>query len=76
MLVPYKMTQLRKLRAVHNHSRIIMFGGPSGFARHYYTGVRQSTDKRSMQHTGCGSPPGVMMADTLSFNAKIGVVDF
>ncbi len=24
----------------------------------------------------CGSPPGVMMADTLSFNAKIGVVDF
>ncbi len=23
----------------------------------------------------CGSPPGVMMADTLSFNAKIGVVD-
>ncbi len=25
---------------------------------------------------GCGSPPGVMMADTLSFNAKIGVVDF
>ncbi len=25
---------------------------------------------------GCGSPPGVMMADTLSFNAKIGVVNF
>ncbi len=24
----------------------------------------------------CGSPPGVMMADTLSFNAKIGVVNF
>ncbi len=24
----------------------------------------------------CGSPPGVMMADTLSFNAKIVVVDF
>ncbi len=24
----------------------------------------------------CGSPPGVMMADTLSFNAKIGLVDF
>ncbi len=24
----------------------------------------------------CGSPPGVMTADTLSFNAKIGVVDF
>ncbi len=24
----------------------------------------------------CGSAPGVMMADTLSFNAKIGVVDF
>ncbi len=27
-------------------------------------------------HVACGSPPGVMMADTLSFNAKIGVVDF
>ncbi len=28
-------------------------------------------------HNGmCGSPPGVMMADTLSFNAKIGLVDF
>ncbi len=27
-------------------------------------------------HSICGSPPGVMMADTLSFNAKIGVVDF
>ncbi len=26
--------------------------------------------------TDCGSPPGVMMADTLSFNAKIGVVNF
>ncbi len=25
---------------------------------------------------GCGSTPGVMMADTLSFNAKIGVVNF
>ncbi len=24
----------------------------------------------------CGSPPGVMMADTLSFNAKIGLDDF
>ncbi len=24
----------------------------------------------------CGSPPGVIVADTLSFNAKIGVVDF
>ena len=24
----------------------------------------------------CGSPLGVMMADTLSFNAEIGVVDF
>ncbi len=24
----------------------------------------------------CGSPSGVMMADTLSFNAKIGVVNF
>ncbi len=24
----------------------------------------------------CGSPPGVMMADALSFNAKIGLVDF
>ncbi len=24
----------------------------------------------------CGSPPGVMMADTLSFNAKIGVVEY
>ncbi len=24
----------------------------------------------------CGSPPGVMMAYTLSFNAKIGLVDF
>ncbi len=28
------------------------------------------------KQTDCGSPPGVMMADTLSFNAKIGVVDF
>ncbi len=27
-------------------------------------------------YPACGSPPGVMMADTLSFNAKIGVVDF
>ncbi len=27
-------------------------------------------------YDNCGSPPGVMMADTLSFNAKIGVVDF
>ncbi len=27
-------------------------------------------------YANCGSPPGVMMADTLSFNAKIGVVDF
>ncbi len=27
-------------------------------------------------NSNCGSPPGVMMADTLSFNAKIGVVDF
>ena len=26
--------------------------------------------------TFCGSPPGVMMAGTLSFNAKIGLVDF
>ncbi len=26
--------------------------------------------------TCCGSPPGVIVADTLSFNAKIGVVDF
>ncbi len=24
----------------------------------------------------CGSPPGVIVADTLSFNAKIGLVDF
>ncbi len=32
--------------------------------------------KKKMQIYGCGSPPGVMMADTLSFNAKIGVVDF
>ena len=24
----------------------------------------------------CGSPSGVMMADSLSFNAKIGLVDF
>ena len=24
----------------------------------------------------CGSPPGVMMADTLSFNAKVDMVDF
>ncbi len=30
----------------------------------------------SFEDTTCGSPPGVMMADTLSFNAKIGVVDF
>ncbi len=27
-------------------------------------------------HGRCGSPPGVMMADTLTFTAKIGVVDF
>ncbi len=26
--------------------------------------------------TNCGSPPGVIVADTLSFNAKIGLVDF
>ncbi len=24
----------------------------------------------------CGSPPGVMMADTLSFTAKVDLVDF
>ncbi len=30
----------------------------------------------NMLNEPCGSPPGVMMADTLSFNAKIGVVDF
>ncbi len=29
-----------------------------------------------MTASDCGSPPGVMMADTLSFNAKIGVVNF
>ncbi len=29
-----------------------------------------------VEDTCCGSPPGVMMADTLSFNAKIGLVDF
>ncbi len=25
---------------------------------------------------GCGSPPGVIVADTLSFNAKMDLVDF
>ncbi len=30
----------------------------------------------SVRETLCGSPPGVIVADTLSFNAKIGVVDF
>ncbi len=30
----------------------------------------------SCHKTLCGSPPGVMMADTQSFNAKIGLVDF
>ncbi len=29
-----------------------------------------------LQLSFCGSPPGVIVADTLSFNAKIGVVDF
>ncbi len=33
-------------------------------------------DRTNVRRTECGSPPGVMMADTLSFNAKIGVVDF
>ncbi len=27
-------------------------------------------------YKACGSPPGVIVADTLSFNAKIGLVDF
>ncbi len=29
-----------------------------------------------LPHPICGSPPGVIVADTLSFNAKIGLVDF
>ncbi len=32
--------------------------------------------QQAVCNTKCGSPPGVMMADTLSFNAKIGVVNF
>ncbi len=27
-------------------------------------------------HIPCGSPPGVIVADTLSFNAKMDLVDF
>ena len=32
--------------------------------------------KKAVKGAECGSPLGVMMADTLSFNAKIGVVNF
>ena len=32
--------------------------------------------QRNLNKANCGSPPGVIVADTLSFNAKIGVVDF
>ncbi len=37
---------------------------------------QNSIGQESYVTFSCGSPPGVMMADTLSFNAKIGVVDF
>ncbi len=42
-------------------------------------GMGNSLDRDGSQLVNidhCGSPPGVMMADTLSFNAKIGLVDF
>ncbi len=44
----------------------------SGFTIHPYG----QKIKLHIAYDSCGSPPGVMMADTLSFNAKIGVVDF
>ncbi len=39
-------------------------------------GANNSPTHAYIQHGICGSPPGVMMAATLSFNAKIGLVDF
>ncbi len=36
----------------------------------------QSADSKVSMDLHCGSPPGVIVADTLSFNAKIGLVDF
>ncbi len=30
----------------------------------------------NQEDIGCGSPPGVIVADTLSFNAKMDLVDF
>ncbi len=39
--------------------------------------MQDNEEGRTRSENGpCGSPPGVMMADTLSFNAKIGLVDF
>ncbi len=32
--------------------------------------------KVDLEGQGCGSPPGVIVADTLSFNAKMDLVDF
>ncbi len=40
----------------------------------YFTGARMVAAGKIQAL--CGSPLGVMMADTLSFNAKIGVVNF
>ncbi len=34
------------------------------------------TLNKKLNEWGCGSPPGVIVADTLSFNAKMDLVDF
>ncbi len=42
-------------------------------------GYKHTFKKHMNKHSRkevCGSPPGVIVADTLSFNAKIGLVDF
>ncbi len=56
------------------------FGHPTYFSRvnHSFYQIPLTLQASVMEPVWylCGSPPGVIVADTLSFNAKIGVVDF
>ncbi len=46
------------------------------FESFIYIFFKKSVSYQKKDGCGCGSPPGVIVADTLSFNAKIGLVDF